>query len=40
MVKQTKFTYSLLGKAFKKQTKTIEMHGEKASSGFTNLKVS
>ena len=29
IIKQVKFTYSLLGKAFEKQTKTIEDQGEK-----------
>ena len=29
MIEQAKFTYSLLGKAFEKQTKTIEDQGEK-----------
>ena len=29
MIEQTKFTYSLLGKAFEKQTKTIEDQGKK-----------
>ena len=29
MIKQTKFTYSPLGNAFEKQTKTIEDQGEK-----------
>ena len=29
MIEQTKFTYSLFGKAFGKQTKTIEEQGEK-----------
>ena len=28
-IKQAKFTYSLLGKAFEKQTKTIEEQGRK-----------
>ena len=29
MIEQAKFTYSPLGKAFEKQTKTIEDQGEK-----------
>ena len=29
MIQQAKFTYSPLGKAFEKQTKTIEDQGEK-----------
>ena len=29
IIEQAKFTYSLLGKAFEKQTKTIEDQGEK-----------
>ena len=29
IIEQAKFTYSLLGKAFKKQTKTIKDQGEK-----------
>ena len=29
MIEQAKFTYSLLGKSFEKQTKTIEDQGEK-----------
>ena len=29
IIEQTKFTYSLLGKAFEKQTKTIEDQGKK-----------
>ena len=29
IIEQAKFTYCPLGKAFKKQTKTIEDHGEK-----------
>ena len=29
MIQQAKFTYSLLGKAFEKQAKTIEDQGEK-----------
>ena len=31
MIEQAKFTYSLLGKAFGKQTKTIEDQGKKAN---------
>ena len=34
MIEQSKFTYTLLGKAFEKQTKTIEYHDE---SRFCNL---
>ena len=29
MIKQAKFTYSLLGKAFEKQLKIVEDHGQK-----------
>ena len=31
IIEQTKFTYSLLGKAFEKQTKTIEDQGKKTN---------
>ena len=31
MIKQAKFTYSPLGKSFKKQTKTIEDEGKKTN---------
>ena len=31
IIEQTKFTYSPLGKAFEKQTKTIEDQGKKTS---------
>ena len=38
IIEQTKFTYSLLGKAFDKQIKTIEDHGEKQVEALENLK--
>ena len=38
IVEQTKFTYSLLGKAFDKQIKTIEDHGKKQVDPLENLK--
>ena len=33
IIEQAKFTYSPLGKAFEKQTQTIEEHGEKEIKG-------
>ena len=38
IIEQTKFTYSSLGKAFEKQTKTIEGHGKKQVDALENLK--
>ena len=38
IIEQTKFTYSPLGKAFEKQTKTIEDHGKKQVEALENLK--
>ena len=38
IIEQTKFTYSPLGKAFKKQTKAIEDHGKKQVEALENLK--
>ena len=38
IIEQAKFTYSPLGKAFEKQTKTIEDHGEKQVEALENLK--
>ena len=38
IIEQAKFTYSLLGKAFEKQTKTIEDHGKKQVEALENLK--
>ena len=38
IIEQTKFTYSPLGKAFEKQTKTIEDHGKKQVEVLENLK--
>ena len=38
IVEQAKFTYSPLGKAFEKQTKTIEDHGKKEVEALENLK--
>ena len=37
-IEQTKFTYSPLGKAFDKQTKTIEDRGEKQVDALEKLK--
>ena len=37
--RQAKFTYSPLGKAFEKQTKTIEDQGEKQVKAFEDLKL-
>ena len=36
IIQQAKFTYSLLGKAFEKQTKTIEDQGEKQVKAIRN----
>ena len=38
IIEQAKFTYSLLGKAFEKQTKTIEDQGKKQIVALANLK--
>ena len=38
IIEQTKFTYSPLGKAFVKQTKTIEDHGKKEVEALKNFK--
>ena len=38
IIEQTKFIYSLLGKAFEKQTKTIQDHGKKQVEVLENLK--
>ena len=38
IIEQAKFTYSPLGKAFEKQTKTIEDHGKKQVEALENLK--
>ena len=38
ITEQTKFTYSPLGKAFAKQTKTIEDHGKKQLEALESLK--
>ena len=38
IIEQTKFTYSPLGKAFEKQTKTVEDHGKKQVKALENLK--
>ena len=38
IIEQTKFTYSLLGKAFDKQIKTIEEHVKKQVEALENLK--
>ena len=38
MIRQAKFTYSPLGKAFKKQIKTIQDQGEKQVKALGNLK--
>ena len=37
-MKQAKFTYSLLGKAFEKQIKTIELQGKKKVEALKVLK--
>ena len=38
MIEQAKFTYSPLGKAFEKQTKTIEDQGKKRIDALADLK--
>ena len=38
MIEHAKFTYSLLGKAFEKQTKTIKKQGEKQIDGLKTFK--
>ena len=38
IIEQTKFTYSSLGKAFEKQTKTIEDQGKKQADALESLK--
>ena len=38
IIEQAKFTYSLLGKAFEKQTKTIEDQGQKQAEILKGLK--
>ena len=38
IIEQTKFTYSPLGKAFEKQTKSIEDHGKKQVEALENVK--
>ena len=38
IIEQTKFTYSLLGKAFDKQIKTIEDQGKKQFDALNTLK--
>ena len=38
MIDQAKFTYSPLGKAFEKQTKTIEGQGKKQIDALVTLK--
>ena len=38
IIEQAKFTYSPLGKAFKKQTKTIEDQGKKQIDAVADLK--
>ena len=40
IIEQAKFTYSPLGKAFEKQTKTIEDQGKKQVDALTALKTS
>ena len=39
MIEQAKFTYAPLGKAFEKQTKTIEDQGEKQVNALETLKL-
>ena len=39
IIEQAKFTYSPLGKAFNKQTKTIEEQGKKQVEALANLKL-
>ena len=38
IIEQAKFTYSVLGKAFEKQIKTIEYQGKKKAEVLKNLK--
>ena len=38
LIQQAKFTYSLLGKAFEKQTKTIKEQGKEQVGALKNLK--
>ena len=38
IIKQAKFTYSLLGKAFEKQTKAIEDQGKRQIDALADLK--
>ena len=38
VIKQAKFTYSLLGKTFEKQTKTIAQQGKKTNSCYYESK--
>ena len=38
MIEQAKFTYSPLGKAFEKQTKTTEDQGRKQTDALKDLK--
>ena len=38
IIEQAKFTYSPLGKAFEKQTKTIQDQGKKQIDGLADLK--
>ena len=38
IIEQAKFIYSSLGKAFEKQTKTIEDQGKKQTDALTDLK--
>ena len=38
IIEKAKFIYSSLGKAFEKQTKTIEDQGEKQADGLKSLK--
>ena len=40
IIEQAKFTYSPLGKAFKKQTKTIKDQGEKQADALESFKSS
>ena len=39
IIEQARFTYSLLGKAFQKQIKTIEDQGQKKVDALENLKL-
>ena len=39
MIEQAKFTYSPLGKAFEKQTKTIEDQGKRQVGALANLEL-